>query len=1850
MRPSRPHESSESNLQILWNDGERVFCRRWHKTVDDRPSSVLAVLPTAERPRPDSIARLKFEYGLKDHLDGAWALRPVELVQEGGHTMLVLEDPGGEPLACAIGLPIETARFLRLAIALSTAVGRLHDSGLIHKDIKPSNIFVKSATNQVWLTGFGIASRVPRERLSPAPPEVVAGTFAYMAPEQTGRMNRSIDLRSDLYSLGVTLYHVLAGALPFAASDPMEWMHCHIAQRPPNLAGRAREIPEQICAVIMKLLAKAAEDRYQTATGLTSDLQRCLTEWETRQIVSPFALGTRDTCNHPLFREALYGREVEIDRLLAAFDTVITQGSTEFVLVSGYSGIGKSSIVNELHRALVPARGLFAAGKFDQYKRGIPYAPLAQASQSLVRQLLSKTDAELIHWRNALTEALGSNGQLMINLVPELVLIIGEQQPVHDLSGPEAQSRFFLAFRQFLGVFACKEHPLVLFLDDLQWLDSATLDVFAHLATQSDVRHLLLIGAYRENEVAPAHPLARRLEMIRGAGHSIQEIVLGGIRPEDVARMIADALGKDRQEIGPLAAIVFEKTAGNPFFTIQFTGALVDHGLLANDASSSTWHWDIARIKARSISDNIVDLMIERLSRLPAPSLRALKYLACLGNSVEISKFVQVIEASEQETQKLLSAPLRSGLLLQVDANYAFAHDRVHEAAYAMLSVAEQMEAHRQIGFQLLAALDDASIDAQIFEVVSQFNRGHIDDADLITRQTAASLNLRAGRKAKASAAYAAARGYLAQGRTQLGEDGWQTHYTLAFSLALEHAECTFLSGDFDETKRIISGVLARVTTNVDAAAVYRLKVELHVVKSENESAVETGLAALALLGIDFPPHPDWKDVQREFEKIWNNLNGRPIESFADLPVMANAKTEAAMRTLAELYAPAYFADFNLVSLIICRMVNLSLEHGVADASNQGLALLGCYLMGPAFGRYEEGYRIGVLACELSSKRNVPLDMARVRCTMGLTSSWTEPLTTSIDWFRAAYRIGVGAGDLYFACYSSSLAAVELLLRGHDLQEDAEECGEYLNFARSIDFRDGIDLIVTTERTIAALRGQTRALSDFSDAEFNEAAFEAELTGARMNVVAFWYWTRKLMLHFLSGNYQEALAAADKVQPGPWAKIVQIQHLDYHYYSALALAAYIERAPTEQRHALRERLAMHCLQIKSWAQETRSPTFPDKYALVSAEIARIEGRELEAERLYEESISFAHRNGFLQNEAIANELAARFYAGRGFERIARMYMQDARYYYLRWGAEAKVRQLDELHPFAWEQPLVSSSISTAVAMERLDLATVVRVMQAISGEIVLDRLIDALMRMAIEHAGAERAVLLLTRGVEQQIEAEAALGANGVVVRLRGDTSLEAELLEPVIHLVARTREYVIIDDAIAESTFSRDAYVRQHRTRSLLCLPLTNQAKLTGLLYLENNLAPRTFTPARLAVLKILASQAAISLENTRLYADLEEREARIRRLVDSDVIGIIIWDLDGRLIDCNDAFLRIVQYEREDLDAGLRWFDMTPSDWQEVHAQQELEELKSTGMMQAREKEFFRKDGSRVPVLIGAAAFDGQPNQGVAYILDLTERKRAEENARESEKRYRAVQADLAHANRVATTGQLSASIAHEVNQPLTAMITNTHAALRWLEARPPNLEEVRDALTSIIRNGNRANDVIGRIRALIKKSSPRRDRFEINDAIREVIELTLGEAGKTGVGVKTQLAKELPVIEGDRVQLQQVILNIIVNAIEAMSAIDNRPRELLISTEKSEADGVVVSVQDSGPGLPPEAMELVFDAFYTTKSDGMGMGLSICRSIIEAHGGRVWAIPNGPWGAIFRFNLPSLCVDTASSRYRV
>jgi PAS domain S-box-containing protein len=1819
-------------------DGERVFHRGCRENSDGGYGSVLVVLPAAERALPATLERLAHEYALRDELDAAWAARPLALVREGGRTALLLEDPGGEPLEGLIGAPMEAGRFLRLAIGIAAALGKAHQRGLVHKDVKPANILVNCADGQTRLAGFGIASRLPRERQAPEPPEFIAGTLAYMALEQTGRMNRSIDSRSDLYALGVTFYQMLTGRLPFSAADPMEWVHCHIARKAIAPAERLQSVPAVLSEIVMKLLAKTAEERYQTAAGIEHDLRRSLAAWERHARIEPFALGENDSPDRLMIPEKLYGREREVETLLAAFDRVVESGAPELVLVSGYSGIGKSSVVNELHKPLVRPRGLFALGKFDQYKRDIPYSTLVQAFQSLVRPLLSKSDAELSRWRNEIMAALGPNGRLMTDLIPELTLVIGEQPPVPELEAQQAQRRFQLVFRRFLSVFTKAEHPLALFLDDLQWLDAATLDLLEDLLTQADVRRLLLVGAYRDNEVDAAHPLMRKLTAIRSSGAKVSEIKLGPLNPGHVGQLIADALGCATTSAAPLSELVHAKTSGNPFFVLQFLYALTDEGFLAFDHGAQRWSWDLGRIHAKGYADNVVDLMVGKLARLPDEAQRALQQLACLGNVADITTLAVVLGSSEDEVHAALWEAVRLELVERLPGAYRFGHDRVQEAAYSLIPEEQRAVAHLRIGRLLVARTPPQSREEVIFEIVNQFNRG----AALITareeREQLAELNLLAGKRAKASTAYASALTYLTAGAALLPDGSSARRAELTFALELHRAECEFLTGTSAVAEARLAELARHATNLPDLAAVTQLRVELLHVADRIDRCVEVGLDYLNRVCVVWSARPTPEVVRQEYAQMWRQLGDRPIEALLDLPRMADPVACGTMDVLTALVSPAWHTDYNLRSLVIGRMVNVSLEHGNSAASCLAYAFVGTVL-GPYFGDYKGAYRFCQLGLDLVEQPGLDRFKARVYLMSNLVNPWTRHVRTGRALVRRAFDTAQQAGDLTYAVFSQNNLVTNLLASGDPLADVQREAEAGLDFARQARFGIVVDFITTQLQLIRTLRGLTPAFGCFEDAGFSEGRFEQHLESDPSLVMAVcWYWIRALQARFFAGAYASALEAASKAQPLLWTSLGLFELPEYHLYAALTQAALCDEAagPELARHL--EALAAHHYQLQEWA-ENCPENFENRAALVGAEIARLEGRALDAMDLYEQAIRSARANAFIHNEALAHELAARFYAARGFEDFARVYRRKAHEGYLRWAADGKARQLEELYPHLREEaPALGLASTIGAPIESLDLATVLRVSQAVSGEIVVEKLIHTLMRTAIEQAGAVRGLLILPRGLEQRIEAEATTSGDTVIVHLRDEAVGQAVLPESVLQFVVRTRESVILDDAAAQSVFTEDTYIRERRARSILCMPLVNQGKLNGVLYLENNLARSVFAPTRIAVLKLLASQAAIALENTRLYRDLAEREAKIRRLVDANIIGIFIWDFDGRILEANDAFLRIVGYDRQDLAAArINWADLTPSDWRERDAQW-IEEHKRTGLRPPIEKEYFRKDGSRAPILLAAASFGESDNEGVAFVLDLTELKEAEAALGE-------MQTQLAHANRVATMGQLTASIAHEVNQPIAATVTNAEAALRFLNARQPDLDEVRDALGCIVRDGERAGDVLGRIRALIKGAPPLKEHVQIDVAIREVIELTRSEAMKNGVLVQTELVEDLPPVQGDRVELQQVILNLILNAIEAMSGTNEGPRKLLITTERAEPGDVLVAVRDSGPGLAPGALENLFKAFHTTKPNGLGLGLSISRSIVEAHDGRLWASPNAPRGAVFQFTLPALRRDAGS-----
>ncbi|WP_280155833.1 ATP-binding sensor histidine kinase [Piscinibacter sp. XHJ-5] len=1787
----------------------------------------ITVLPAAEHPAPASVSRLSHEYALKDHLDGAWALRPLELVRERGQTALVLEYHGGEPLDRLLGLPMDTARFLRLAIALAAAVSRLHERGLVHKDIKPANIVVDAAGQQVWLTGFGVASRLPRERRSPEPPELIAGTLSHMAPEQTGRMNRSIDSRSDLYALGVTLYQALTGSLPFTASDPMEWVHCHVARKPVPPTVRLGDVPPQVSAIVMKLLAKTPEERYQTATGVERDLRRCLDEWDTRHSIGEFTLGEHDTPDRLLIPEKLYGRSREIGALLAAFDDVVASGAPRLVLVSGHPGIGKSSVVNELHKALVPSRGLFASGKFDQLKRDTPYATLAQAFQSLVRHLLGMPEAQLSRWRDELRQALDPNGALVVELVPELEFVIGEPPPLVDLP-PANAKRLQLALRRLIGVFARADHPLALFLDDLQWLDGATLDLLEDLLVQPDKQHLLLVGAYRDNEVDAVHPLTRSLEAIRESGAEVQQIALAPLSHDDLGQLVADALLCERQHGMSLAKLVHQKTAGNPFFASQFMHALAEEGAIAFDFGASRWSWDMRQLQGMAYARNVADLMVGKLSRLPQATRTALEELACLGNVAGTSILALVHGSSKEELHADLWEALRLELVVQSEDSYRFVHDRVQEAAYSLIPMERRAQAHLRIGRLLRDARGQAT-----FDIVGQLNRGSSLLTSQDERDELAELNLDAGKRAHAAGALASALTYLTAGAALLGDDGWLRRHDLRFELELSRAECEYQTGDGTAAEERFVALSLRAANLVERAKAVFSLAAVHFGLGQTDRSITECLSCLRDAGLDIPLHPTNEQAQAALDRIRAKLVGRSIEELAQLPPMTDPAARAAMDLLAGMLPSAMHTDKNLMGVVVCAAIELSLEQGHCDVSSYVYVYVAA-LPGWPSSHFETGLAFGRLGQALAERKGY--ERIRVNVCFAFAMRilpWAQHVADCRDLIRRAFDLADQSGDRNMAASCSCALVSNLLVAGEPLAEVEKEAEFALEICRRSTWTQAIELASMHAAFIRNLRGVTPRFGAFADERYDEQSMQQGLANHKvMPFSAFAYWVRTLQARLLAGDWAGALEASSQAQPLMSVLPAVIEMAEHAFYSALAHAAACDSVSADERPQHVQALSEHHRQIEEWSGHCPE-NFKNRAALLAAEIARIEGRDPDAMRLYDRAIGSARENGFVHNEALATELAARFYAARGFDRIAKAYMRDARHGYRQWGADGKVRQLDDRYPYLRDddaRPDPTRTVQTPV--EHLDLSTVLKVSQAVTAETDLDKLIAMIMRLALEHAGAERGLLILPQGDAYRIEAEARIGSDAVTVALRESDITPADLPQSVFHYVVRTRESVLLNDASADKPFSDDEYLRRHRAHSVVCLPLLKQTRLVGVIYLENNLTPGAFTPARMALLKLLASDAAISLENARLYRDLQEREARVRRLVDSNIIGIVIWHADGRVVDTNEAFLRITGHDREELLSGrVRWTDLTPPDARLV------DQVRDAGAVQPHERELFRKGGSRVSVLVGGALFDGVRDEGVAFVLDLTELKRAEQAARDSERRYHEVQIRLSDANRVASIGQLSASIAHEINQPLSGIVTNAGTCLRMLDADPPNVEGARETARRTLRDGSRASDVIARLRALFGKREFALESMDLNEVMREVLALSSGELQRNRVIVQPELAGNLPSVSGDRIQLQQVIVNLLRNASEAMASVDDRPRRLVITTEREADDRVRVAVRDVGVGLDRQHLDNLFDAFYTTKSGGMGIGLSVSRSIIERHHGRLWAEPNEDAGATFWFSIP-------------
>ncbi len=1747
-------------------------------------------------------------------------------------------DGSPPPLRRLVGAPLCALELLELFLRTARAVAKVHARGVVHGNLTPESLSYDSETHTVRISGGGKAKRRASEPSVSRGARLIEGSLPYISPEQTGRMNRAVDSRSDLYSLGVVFYELLTGRLPFVASDPMEWVHAHVARKPEPIV--VESVPSMVTAIVLKLLQKVPDARYQSATGLAYDLERCLAAVRNFGDVPSFPLGERDISDRFLIPQRLYGREKERTLLVDAFDRVAASGTPELVLVAGYSGIGKTSVVRELEQPVVARSGVFISGKFDQYARGVPYATLAAVFRELVLEVLTEPEEQVEQLRQQLGTALGRNGAVVLELIPELALLLGPQPGVPDLPPNEAEHRLRGLLSRVFGVFATARRPLALFLDDLQWADPASLRLLGDLVTEAEPMHLLLVGAYRDNEVDRLHPLRRAIDDLERAAVPVREIALGPLSPRELDRLVADTVHATEVEVAPLSALVYEKTQGNPFFVLQLLGTLHGANEIEFDRTLGRWRWDVARIRARGYSDNVAQLLAEKVASLPPDTRRALGLAACLAGTFDAETFAALFEGDHHVA---LGRAVEEGLLIQLDDEYSFSHDRVEEAAYALVPADERAATHLTIGRKLLARTAPGAVNEACFGLVHQLNRG----ASLITsrqeRETVAELDLVAGLRAQRAAAHSTALGYFRAGVDLLDEDTWERRRHLAFSIELHLAECEFLTGDLERAEACLTALSRRAQGLVEAAGITCLRVAMFTTKDEIDRAVGACIDYLRRTGIEWALHPPDEAVSDEYDAIWRKLGDRAIEDLIRLPAGEDPEYQATMDVLKAFEPPALFTDDNLRCLVVGQMVNLTLEHGTSCGSPLAYTWLGTVL-GSRFGDFDDGFRFGKLGLDLLEKRGQQTFRAPALLGVGArVSPWSRPLSESIPLMRRGFAAARESGDLTFASYACNCTLTLLFAKGAPLPEVQREAEDALAFVRRAKFGLIVDVIVGQLRLIQALRDLPAGYPSLDADEFQLAPFEKRmLEDPRLAFAAGMYWVRKLQSCYMTGDYDGALEAGTRAEALLWTIVSFFETAEFHFYRALALAARCNALAPDSAWYLQE-IERHHARLNEWRANCPA-NFTDRARLVEAEMRRLRGENERAATAYEQAIRAAREQHFLHHEALAYEVAARFYDKRGFEQFAETYFREARTRYAQWGAAGKVRALDER--LRSTQRRVESGEPSVLRPEQLDLLAVVKASQTISGELTEERLLDTLLRVTLEHGGARRARLILLR------EGKPALTADS---RVDESDPVPGEVAAPqsILNYVQRTSEVVLLEDAsVDRGRFGADPYFAAHHSRSVSCLPIRRQAALIGLMYMENDLVPGAFTPERLQALSLVAGQAAISLENARLYAELRkenaermqaeaallESRALLQNVIDNAAAAIYVKDLEGRYLLANRYIAEL---------HGMEPADVCGKSDPELFAAEEAEAIRAvdrqvieTGTPIEVEETVRFKDGVvhtylslKTPLTDAAGVIVGM----CGISSDITERIRSEAALRRSEEQLR-------QAPKMEAIGNLAGGIAHDFNNLLSIILGYSGVLVLDMAEDDPRRADIQEMEAA----GVRASELTRQLLAFARKQILQPKVVNLNDILRGV-ERMLGRVIGEDIELNVKTDPRLGKTKVDPGQVEQILVNLAVNSRDAMPeggklTIETANVELDESYAADHPDAtpgpcVMLAVTDTGIGMNEATRARIFEPFFTTKEKGKGtgLGLSTVLGIVQQSGGTIWVYSEPGKGTSFKVYLP-------------
>lgn len=1481
----------------------------------DKP--VVLKVVNSEYPAPEELARYRREYAMTSRLQIDGVAQALSLEEIGNRIALVFTDIGGQSLADIQETTITTfslPEFLPFAISITHTLDLVHRATIIHKDINSTNIIWNQETNTIHLIDFGISTELHRETQAVLNPAMLEGTLAYMSPEQTGRMNRVIDYRTDLYSLGVVFYQMLTGILPFSTSDPMELVHCHIARLPRSPHEVDPSIPRPLSAIIMKLLAKMAEDRYQNAIGLRADLQKCLENLAKKEEIEPFKPGEDDVSYQFSIPQKLYGRSQEIASLMKAFSKV-ANGALQMLLVAGYSGVGKSSLVQEVHKPIIENRGYFISGKFDQFQHDVPYLPIIQAFQKLVQQLLTESEQNVQNWKKMLTQSLGDEAGIITEVIPELYLITGKTKPVLQLSGNEARKRFNRVFIQFVKVFCSAQHPLVLFLDDLQWADPASLLLIQSVMSQQDGRYLLLIGAYRNNEVSSAHPLMLTLEEIeklKNPATTLSTLHLEPLQYDDTLQLVSDTLNADTTRGMQLAELVQQKTGGNPFFISQLLTSLYEKHLLKFSHLAGKWEWNLERIHAIAISDNVADLLVDKIDVLPTDSQALLLLASCLGNQFDLATLAilsnqtpgevvtQIWPAVQEEFivplhqayKHFHSSDFSSDISDPSSVKFCFSHDRVQEAAYSKLSDTDKEATHLQAGRLLLNNTPEEKLDNHLFEIVSHLNYSIARIDEQTERDALASLNLQAGQKAKSSTAYKAALLCFTQGFDLLKEHGWECHPALMFNLCRERIECEFLCGNPEKAWELFRYTLPRTSDRLQKGKLYELMIRICHIGYDYAQGITLGKEALRLFSIDIPDNPE--DYNRETESVLKYISHyagdeQRISKLFDDREMEDENIIICSGIIHELWVCLFMSGHEQVLLPALILIRLSIEHGQSAITAVGHIFYALILSMQQ--DYDKAYAFGKLAMNLKEKYLNPLLAPKVHNTFcNFVNHYKNHIRTNIPIYEQSFRYCLQSGEIWWGAWAATFIRTARLVKGDPLDQVLLESKKYAEYILEAEFEPLIQVQKCQAAKLTNLMDLTGTRTSLDCESYIEEENVALMESMPFGLGLFWHHVYKAFMLFL---YEENALALEAIMIAEENK-VHIPGLmiypDHFFFHTLIITA---NWPPQTSNTEAHLHAIHAdlEQMRLW-QNHCADNFKHRHLLMSAEYSRIQGNDLEAMDLYDKAIDEAGKNGYLHHEALANELAGKFYLSKNRKRAARGYLIEARYLYSRWGAKRKVNLLDEVYPDiaqSVEDIRSARTIASTRSSQVLDFNSVMKASQAISGEIVFEKLLNNLMTILMENGGAQKGYLLLGSNDELSIKAEGTLGKHEfVALRTTPITTLEPHttLALSVVNYVIRTHKSVVLNDAANEIEFMRDAYITAHQPKSILCTPLLNQGKLDGLLYLENNLTPGAFTPDRIEALTLLSVQAAISIENATLYTTLERKvDERTAELVRANI-----------------------------------------------------------------------------------------------------------------------------------------------------------------------------------------------------------------------------------------------------------------------------------------------------------------------------------------------------------------------------